>query len=66
LEWGIRDGVGAPYLGGIAHVGVDRFFAACVVGGATLTRDTGTPAEAATWIVEQLENVKRWGQASEV
>ena len=61
LEWGIRDGVGAPYLGGITHVGVDRFFAACVVGGATLTRDTGTPAEAATWIVEQWENVKPWG-----
>ena len=32
-----------------------------VVGGATLTRDTGTPAEAATWIVEQWENVKPWG-----
>jgi len=62
LEWGIHDGVGGPYLGGITHVGVDHFFAACVVGKATLTRDTATPAEAATWIVEQLENVKRWGE----
>ena len=65
LEWGIRDGAGT-YLGGITHVGVDRFFAACVVGKATLTRDTRSPAEAATWIVEQLKNANRWGRTNEV
>jgi len=58
-------------VGGIDHVGVGQFTAFVFAGDGAPTHDATAhdataPAAAATWIVEQLENVKRWGQASEV
>ena len=66
LKWGIRDGAGLPYVGSIHHVGVYKFAAYVFIGDGGFTNDATTPAEAATWIVQQLENVKRWGPSDEV
>lgn len=55
LKWGIRDGADLPYVGSIEHVGVDKFAAYVFVGDGCFTNDAATPAEAATWIVQQLE-----------
>jgi len=66
LKWGIRDGHALPYVGSIHHVGVDQFAAYVFVGDKVLTHAAATPAEAATWIVEQWENMQRWGRADEV
>lgn len=62
LKWGIRDGADLPYVGSIHHLGVDKFAAYVFIGDGGFTNDATTPAGAATWIVEQLENVKRWGE----